>query len=286
MQLRDKVFWVAGSVAVSFAMVKVVAWWPLRSLFFFPGMASFIKAIGTVAIAWPVGGLGSTGSMDKIALINDETYMVDDATHPELVRLLEKYPLSPEILDSSRPPEIRLSELAAFVSLLLPINSRRRHYPEPVSALEILGDGDGEPYPKLCSKDSKIFVQYANALGFSTRLLQLHHHIAAGVFNPVKQKWEMYDPYFGCAPQKNGEFLSSTEAFELYARGQPFDFCGSKSVFQTVVTIPRTNFASGSYPRWHYFNYENLAFWRPHRLSSSSDEIWQRRLAPKVWNKM
>jgi hypothetical protein len=237
-------------------------WFPLREFFQCPTTTSLIKATMTVVLAFPPGYFNS--SSDSM-LVGNDIYFVDKPTAKNLVQLLERYPLPADILDVSRDREVRLESLAKYVRGLLPATSVKPQSPEPVLALELLGDQDGVKYPKLCSKDSKIFVQYAAALGFVTRMVQLKNHVAAGVFNENNGQWEMYDPYFGCAPRYRGEVISSIVASDLLAAGMDFDFCGPKDVFRSVTIIPRTDFAKGKLPRWHFFNYDNLAYWRPMR---------------------
>lgn len=256
---RAKPFKIAGVLFGGFFLLKAAVWFPLRALFQFPTWTSVAKAAATVILASPPGYFGTGGHQ---VMVNNETYLVDDPSSVNLIRLLDQFPLPPEILDRSQSRQARLEKLAVHVSGILPLDSVKPQNPEPVSALEILGEKDGVMYPKLCSKDAKIFVQYAAALGFTTRMVQLEHHVAAGVFNPEDGQWEMYDPYFGCAPRYRGKVISSVVANELYERGLDFEFCGPKSVFGSVTLIPRTDFGGGTLPAWHYFNYNNLAYWR------------------------
>jgi len=253
----------AAGVFLVFCLVKTAMWFPLRVFFEFPTFLSAAKAVLTVLLATPPGYFGTGGHP---VIVNNEIYLVDEPEAAGLVRLMQKFPLAPEIVQTSLSREARLEKLAAHVSHMLPQTSSKPQSPEPVSALELLGERDGVKYPKMCSKDAKIFAQYAAALGFTTRMVQLQNHVAAGVFNGETGEWEMYDPYFGCAPRYRGKIISSVVASDLYKSGVEFDFCGPKTVFGSVTVIPRTDFAQGSLPWWHYLKYDHLAYWRHVRV--------------------
>jgi len=52
----------------------------------------------------------------------------------------------------------------------------------------------------------------------------------------------------------------------------------AKSIFKTVVYIPRANFAEDDLPKWHYFNYDNLYCWKVLRVSAESENYWIKKI--------
>ncbi len=147
--------------------------------------------------------------------------------------------------------------------------------------MELLGDNAKRAkYPRLCSKLAKIFVQYLAAAGETARIVDLREHTAAEVYNPAEEHWEYHDPFFDApALGADGRHLSAAEAHDRLARGETVAFPGPAYVFATVVTLARNNFAGDKLPAWHYFHYDQLAWWRVERVSPASWSYWQDRLA-------
>lgn len=257
---------------IGFLVQRAYIWRDYGPFFRPRTLGAVAKLVVTVAFISPPSGQDGPGDLIHL---RGKAYLVDKPENQNLQELVRIYPLPAKLINDSVTQEKNLINLASHVSTLLPKSSVLPQYPEPTSALILLGSSEGKRYPKLCSKDAKIFTQYATVLGYKTRLLQLHQHIAASVYNPEKNKWQMYDPHWGCAPTLNGNLLSAPEAFDLYMQGKDFDYCGPKEVFKTVVIIPNTLFGS-EFPRWHYFNYDNLSYWRPVKISGNSDPFWKK----------
>ncbi len=75
----------------------------------------------------------------------------------------------------------------------------------------------------------------------------------------------------------DGRRLSATEAFELLMAEKHFEYRGHKDVFRTVVYVPRTNFSGDRMKKWHYFNYDNLAYWKVLKVSEVSRDLWAKK---------
>jgi hypothetical protein len=165
-----------------------------------------------------------------------------------------------------------------YVSGLLPEQSELPRFPEPRKATVLLGKNPlGKKYPKLCSKDAFIFIQYLMAFGIQARVLQLNNHIATNVWNPETKVWEYHDPYFDADAKADGRNLSGAEIYDRLRTGQAVKFSRNDMArfFDTVVYVPRNNFSQGKLPSWHYFNYDNLDYWKVKRVSDNSSEYWR-----------
>ncbi len=203
--------------------------------------------------------------------------------NPELQRLLAAFPPPDEFLDQRLPFRQRITALRKFVAGILPNRSLMSQTPEPVRALEILGENPQHAkYPRLCSKLSKIMVQYLSAVGVVSRVVQLEGHIAVEVFSQHSGQWQLQDPFFNTEATRQGEPISAAKAHDLLVNNLPFEFDGPKKVFLTVGFVPRNNFAQDHLPKWHYFNYDNLDYWRILRVSDRTADFWKRlhALAP------
>lgn len=190
------------------------------------------------------------------------------------------YPPPANVRSENVPWRVRVESLRSWVHNILPAKSILPHNPEPESALEILGQNSaGVPHLRLCSKDAKLFSQYLAGIGVSSRIIQLSHHISVEVLNASTNGWEFQDPHFDDAIVYKGNYLSAIEAFDLKRKKIKFDYKGGMDVFDTVVIVPRANFASYKPFKLFgrdldYFSYDNLAYWIPVRLTASSDRIW------------
>lgn len=236
-----------------------------------------LKLAATVALCQPFSeSEGRIGQFGGDAII----YEPDN---PELRRLLARFPPPRDFLDQRLPFRHRITTLRRYVAGLLPSQSIMPQAPEPVRALELLGDNSRQArYPKLCSKLSKIMVQYLSAAGIVSRIVQLERHIALEVYDHQSGRWQSQDPYFDTEATLRGQPLSAATAHDLLVNNQPFEFGGPTDVFLTVGFVPRNNFAQDRLPEWHYFNYRNLDYWRVLRVSGGTSDLWKRlhALAP------
>lgn len=255
---------------------KIYLWVPYVDFFRVHNLREAVKAVLTVTIALPP----HLHPGQTLVSIQGEDYLVDIPGNVGGATLLGKRPPPRDLFDERVDWEGRMESLARFTSKLLPKTSSLPQHPEPDSAIVLLGLGGSDAYPKLCSKDAKIFSQYADATGEVVRMVQLQGHVAAEVFNPESEVWQMYDPYFGCGVRdESGQLISAVKAHDLINAGEVIQYCGPAEVFRTVVHIPRTNFVQGSLPRWHFLSYQNLAYWRVARVSEDTRKLWRLRVS-------
>jgi hypothetical protein len=242
---------------------KLVLWWPYRAFFQVKSVPSFLKLVATILITWPPATWTDQQQLVRLA---GKDYLVDRPAHPKLIQLFKQFPPPAKVLDPKQSMATRMEVLARFVSCQLPKTSPLPSFPEPSDALTLLGKNQqATPYAKICSKDAKIFAQYAAGLGYYTRLVQLKSHIIASVFDEQTESWKAVDPYNGCLVRFEGRWIASEEAHDLIKQGHKIDYCGYSDQFESVIITPRTNFASGTLPRWHYLHYDNLSYWRRSR---------------------
>jgi hypothetical protein len=158
------------------------------------------------------------------------------------------------------------------------------HLPDPESPIEILGENKyGKPYRKLCSRDAKLFSSYLAGFGIASRVVQLRNHVSVEVFNGKTSRWELHDPYMNFSVRFNNQNLSALDMHFLYKKNVEFNFPTekmNKSILDTVVIVPKTNFASHESINifgydLNYFSYDNLAHWKPIKLSDTSDRVWR-----------
>ncbi len=211
-----------------------------------------------------------------------ETHIQTHQSHPDF-SILQGY-LGEDLVALARTGDYEsLVKLASAVSKMLPEESVKPRIPEPHSALELLGVADGIPYPKLCSKDAKIYVQILNSVGLSARIIEVQNHVLSEVFLPTEQTWAAIDPYWGCGLQKNSKPISAAEANKLLTTtdgSKPFDYCWEHDRFRTVVVNPVNRLIEGEVSRWNYWNYDNLDYWIVKAVSPDSPQLWIDRNKP------
>lgn len=253
------------------------AWQPYFQFYNGTSHRATLKLAVTVALCQPFSeNEGKIGRFGEAAIIYEPN-------NAELRRLLASFPPPAEFLERRLPFEQRITALRKFVAGILPSQSSMPQDPEPVRALEILGENPQHAkYPKLCSKLSKIMVQYLSAARYISRVVQLEGHMAVEVFAQHSGQWQLQDPFFNTEATRQGEPISAAKAHDLLVNNLPFEFDGPKKVFLTVGFVPRNNFAQDHLPKWHYFNYDNLDYWRILRVSDRTADFWKRlhALAP------
>jgi len=261
-------------LSTTFAVFKIFLWKSFFPLIQIVGWQSFLKACATILVAWP---LTQFDGSDPIQYFDGSPHITDSPKDPYYQELLRTFPPPEIVLSESASFHEKVLALRKFTSSILPIESAWGQTPEPVRATTLLGlNKKSEPYPNLCSKNSLIFIQYLTAIGIVARQVGFINHTATEVWNPTTQRWEYHDSHFDESPELNGRYLSAAEAHDLYMAHEPFTFPKEiMDVLGTVVIIPRSDFARGHLPRWHYFDFNNLAYFRPQRLSADSWDRWR-----------
>ena len=245
---------------LGFAVIKVIMWKPFFDLVVIKDYKSFVKISLTVLLTNPF--YLPSGEI-ALKVIDGEKYIVDSNETKETKSLIKNFPPPSPVIDPNTEWHQKVSILRNFVFKILEEESDMPHIPEPVRAIDLLGlNNGGKKYPRLCSKNAKIFVQYLSGINMDSRIVQLYQHVAVEVWNPNTQKWELHDPYFNSTAMKDNNYLSAAEAFDLYANKVSFTYGAPLKIFQTVVYVPRANFSNDELPAWHYFSYENLHYWK------------------------
>lgn len=254
-------------------------WRPYYQFYNGTSYKAALKLAATVALCQPFSE--SEGLIGKFG----GDIILYEPDNAELRRLLARFPPPRDFLDQHLPFPQRITALRRYVAGVLPSQSIMPQAPEPVRALELLGDNPRQAkYPKLCSKLAKIMVQYLSAAGIVSRIVQLEGHIALEVYAQQSGQWQLQDPYFDTEATLRGQPLSAAKAHDRLVNNQPFNYDGPKDVFLTVGFVPRNNFAQDHLPEWHYFNYRNLDYWRVLRVSGQTSDFWKRlhALAPPL----
>tara|TARA_Y100001934_G_scaffold195170_1_gene230194 strand:- start:160 stop:978 length:819 start_codon:yes stop_codon:yes gene_type:complete len=259
---------------LGFAVIKVIMWKPFFDLVVIKDYKSIVKISLTVLLANP---FYLPSGETALKVIDGEKYIIDSNETKETKSLIKIFPPPSPVIDPNTEWHQKVSILRKFVFEILEQESDMPQIPEPVRAIDLLGlNNGGKKYPRLCSKNAKIFVQYLSGINIDSRIVQLYKHVTVEVWNPKVQKWELHDPYFNSTAMKDNEYLSSAEAFDLYANNDSFSYGAPHEIFQTVVYTPRTNFSNDQLPTWHYFSYENLHYWKTIRTSDISSALWKK----------
>jgi hypothetical protein len=261
MKKYNKLCWIIFLTVPIFIGFKVYTWSPFYSFVQLSRWQSAIKLVATVLVSSP---FELPDGSPAIKRVGDSVYIVESPVSKPIQDLLKTYPLPKQITHAKTAWRDKVNYLRKHVHTLLPLKSKLPQSPEPVKAVELMGENIyKEKYPKLCSKNSKIFVQYLTALNIDSRMLQLQGHNAVEIWNPSTKSWEVQDPYFDSDVRDSQDnYLSAKDAFMSLKNKTPFRFKGSHEVFKVVGYIPRVNFAGDNLPKWHYFNYDHLDYWK------------------------
>jgi len=265
------------SMITIYTGLKVAMWKPYYSIAEITNYQSFIKLGLTTLITLPFKLPNGEIAIKKIG---GDFLIVDSSNSKGIIELYNKFPPPELVLNKDSSWRVKVETLRKFVSDILPGSSPAPSDPEPERALTLLGDNQyGKPYHRLCSANAKIFVQYLSGLGIYSRVVQLYRHVSVEVWNKELNKWEYQDPYDDTAAKENGNYLSAVEIFDMIQEGLPVSIPkqDAKSIFKTVVYIPRANFAD-DLPKWHYFNYDNLYSWKVLRVSAESGGYWTKKI--------
>lgn len=152
---------------------------------------------------------------------------------------------------------------------------------EPESPYEILlKNKNKKSFSKICSADAKIFSSYLSELGILNRIIQLEDHISLETYNKKEKKWELHDAHFNDSPTYKGEYISANLAYDLIKQNKNFYFKGPKSVFNTIIYLPKTNLVTSKKLSvgdvdLNYFRYDNLSLWKPIVVSKKSSLIYK-----------
>jgi len=265
------------SMSMIYTTLKIVMWKPYYSIAEITDYKSFIKLGLTTLITLPFKLPNGEIALKKIG---GDLLIVDSSNSKGIMELYNKFPPPEIVLNKDSSWRVKVETLRKFASDILPWSSPAPSDPEPEMALTLLGENQyGKPYHKLCSANAKIFVQYLSGLGIYSRIVQLRRHVSVEVWNEELNKWEYQDPYNDVAVKENGKYLSAIEIFDMIEEGLPVSIPkqDAKSMFKTVVYIPRANFAD-DLPKWHYFNYDNLYSWKVLRVSAESEGYWIKKI--------
>jgi hypothetical protein len=265
-------------ISMIYTSLKIVMWKPYYLIAEITDYKSFIKLGLTTLITLPFKLPSGKIAIKKIG---GDLLIVDSSNSKGILELYNKFPPPEPVLNKDSSWRVKVETLRKFVSDILPGSSPAPQDPEPKSALTLLGDNQyGKPYRKICSADAKIFVQYLSGLGIYSRMVQLNHHVSVEVWNKELNKWEYQDPHRDIAAKVNGNYLSASEIFDVVQEGLPVSIpkLDAKSIFKTVVYIPKANLADDELPQWHYFNYDNLSYWKVLRVSAESEGYWVKKI--------
>ena len=124
-------------------------------------------------------------------------YIIDSNETKETKALIKNFPPPSQVIDPNTEWHQKVSILRNFVFNILEQESEMPQIPEPIRAIDLLGlNNEGKKYPRLCSKNAKIFVQFLSGISMNSRIVQLYEHVAVEVWNPETLKWELHDPFF------------------------------------------------------------------------------------------
>jgi len=152
---------------------------------------------------------------------------------------------------------------------------------EPESPhLILLKNKNKKTFSKICSADAKIFSSYLSELGILNRIIQLENHISLETYNKKEQKWELHDAHFNDSPTYNKTYISAKFAYNLIKQNKNFDYKGPKSVFNTIIYLPKTDLVSSTKLLiggidLNYFRYDNLSLWKPIIVSKKSSMLYK-----------
>ena len=271
--MKKRLCFIPLIVILVFTAVKVTMWKPFFDLVVIKDYKSFVKISLTVLLTNPF--YLPSGEI-ALKVIGGKKYIIDSNETKEIKVLIKNFPPPSQVIDPNTEWHQKVSILRNFVFNILEQESEMPQIPEPIRAIDLLGlNNEGKKYPRLCSKNAKIFVQFLSGISMNSRIVQLYEHVAVEVWNPKTLKWELHDPFFNSAVMKDNEYLSAAEAFDLYANKDSFSYGAPLKIFQTVVYVPRTNFSNDELPAWHYFSYENLNYWKTVRTSEKSSGLWK-----------
>ncbi len=156
----------------------------------------------------------------------------DNPSRPELVDLREKYDLA-KVVESGKNDFDKILLLKQWVFEKLPYgkNPKKTYH----KASEILADSDngGEFY---CSHYAQVFMECANALGFTARKVgvdndhefgeeEMHHGIN-DIWDPFHEKWMVVDAMHNLHFEKDGLPLNALEIRNEYIRNDGKDIEG------------------------------------------------------------
>lgn len=270
---REIAFIVLGafSVLALYCAHQLWVWSPYFQFYNGTSIKAFIKFVTTVSLFQPFD------ESQGVIVTRGGDAIIHEPLNDGLRLLLSEFPPPGLVLDPQKTFRERVTALREFVAGLLPDHSIMPHSPEPVRALELLGQNSQKTkYPKLCSKLVKIMVQYLSAIGFVSRVVQLNGHMAVEVFNPESNEWELHDPFFKTWASFEGKPISAMAAHDLMIKNQQVKYGAPKELLLTVGFVPRNNFSQDHLPKWHYFHYDNLDYWRILRVSDRSADFWKR----------
>ncbi|MCA1989168.1 MAG: hypothetical protein LDL07_08490 [Desulfarculus sp.] len=247
------------------------AWDPYFQFYNGASVRAFLKFAATIVFSQPFD------ASQAVIVVRGGDAIIQEPQNDGLRHLLSEFPPPEIVRDPQKPFHERVTALREFVAEILPEKSPMPQSPEPVSALELLGENPQKAkYPRLCSKLVKIMVQYLSAVGYVSRVVQLDGHMALEVFNPRSNEWEMQDPFYNTWASFEGKPISAAKAHDLLLENKRIDYRAPQDSLRTVGFVPRNNFSQDHLPSWHYFNYDNLDYWRVLRVSDHTWDYWKR----------
>ena len=259
-------------IFVLFLIFKVVTWYPFFDLVKLNSYKDFIRIALTISI--------KNAPISQKIKIENEIYLIEDINNNKFKKFIQDFPIPQHILNID--DEYKIIELRKWVYNILPeFDKKIKESFEPESPYEILSkNAKGNVFSKICSADAKIFSSYLSHLGIINRIVQLENHISLETYNKKNKKWEFHDAHFNDSPTYNGEYINAKFAYNLIKQNKLFNYKGPKSVFKTILYLPKMNLVTSKGILFadtdlNYFRYDNLSLWRPIVISEESSMYYK-----------
>lgn len=260
-------------IIIIFLTFKIVTWYPFFDLITINSYKDLVRIGVTLSI--------KNSPINQKIQIDNETYIVENLKSEKFKKFISDFPIPKHIYSLDQQKQV--VELRNWVHQLLPeFNKVKVKSPyEPESAYQILKDNlNKNIFSKICSADAKIFSSYLSHLGIINRILQLEDHISLEIYNEKKKSWEFHDAHFNDSPKYNGENISAEFAYNLIKKNKTFNYKGPKTVFNTIVYLPKMNLITSKELLFfnidfNYLRYDNLSLWKPLVVSEESSEIYK-----------
>lgn len=261
-------------IILFFLTFKIVTWYPFFDLIIINSYKDLVRVGVTLSI--------KNSPIKQKIQIDNETYIVENLKSEKFKKFIRDFPIPKYIYNLDRQKQV--VELRNWVHQLLPeFNNIKVNSPyEPESAYQILKDNlKNKTFSKICSADAKIFSSYLSHLGIINRILQLEDHISLEIYNEKNKNWEFHDAHFNDSPKYNGKYISAEFANNLNKKNKIFNYKGPKTVFNTIVYLPKMNLITTKEILFfnidlNYFRYDNLSLWKPLVVSEESSEIYKK----------
>lgn len=259
-------------IIIIFLIFKLITWFTFFDLVKINSYKDFIRIVITLSV--------QSAPINQKIKIDNETYLIEDIKNKKFKKFINEFPIPKNIIKLDEKSKI--IELRKWVFMILPeFRNKNINLLEPESSYEILlKNKSNNTFSKICSADTKIFSSYLSELGILHRILQLENHIGLEIYNKKNQEWEFHDVHFNDSPKYNGKYISASFAYELTKHNKNFDYNGPKSVFNTIIYLPKTNLVTSKKILignidLNYFRYDNLSLWKPILISEKSSILYK-----------